>query len=214
MQNKSQLRGKSDNSHCWITTCPKLEGQELDFHSLFFLSSFNKPCFGALMAMVCFALIYDEIKPLMSFGMDHSTTSHLVKTERRHFGGIPNHDTPNPCLISLDQERTIPVFTPLWPCPRMVQVVVSHFPLPQEVLIQLYSTFKIHFITTTGLKMPGNVGSSHIHHTWSWSCPKTQERGAPGLSSWTEASKTSTVTLTFWVATPKSCWKISLNPRE
>lgn len=89
--------------------------------------------------------------------------SPLVQTEgrRRHFSGSPNHATPNPCLtqqIFLDLERTIWVFMALWPCPRMVQVGVSHFPLPQVILIQLHSTVKIHFIATD-LRM-GNVGSS------------------------------------------------------
>lgn len=100
----------------------------------------------------------------MTFGMDHSNKSHLVQTEgrRRHFGGSPNYATPNPSLtlqISLDLRKNIQVFTALWPCPRMVQVDVSHSPVPQEVLIQLYSIFKIHFIVTD-LRMPQNMGSS------------------------------------------------------
>lgn len=113
------------------------------------------------MARMCFALIYDAIKVLMSFGMDHPTRSPLVQTEgrRRHFGGSPNSATPNPCLTQPDLGRTIQVFTALWPCPGMVQVDVSHFPLPHEVLIQLYSTFQILFIATD-LGMIGNVGSS------------------------------------------------------
>lgn len=64
------------------------------------------------MARMCFALISDGIKPLMSFGMGHSTRSHLVQAEGRRgdFGGNPNHGTPNPCLtqqISLDLGGTI-----------------------------------------------------------------------------------------------------------
>lgn len=169
------------------------------------------------MARTCFALIYDAIKPLMSFGMDHSTRSHLVQREgrRRHFGGSPNHDTPNPCLTQqadfLGSRKNHSSFhstvAQSQDGPRGCFSLSTSPGGPDSALQHLQNTL----YSTDWLKDARKCG---IIHTWSWSCPKTQGREAPGLSSWTKTSKTSTVTVTFWVATPKSCCKISFNPLE
>lgn len=57
--------------------------------------------------------------------------------------------------------------------------------------------------------MPGNVGSSTPG-----AAPKHREEEPQVSPHGQKHQKTSTVTVNFWVATPKSCCKISFNPRE